>query len=116
MGQCQGVGRGSLLCREVGGVRHQLARDSSLPLMGLKSQEGEPGRLPQTQSSCHSTLPPAGGPREGVAMGKMGVRAWYLNPEWESNYHVDPDTKNIYISNVLKVEFERNHIWNQDLA
>lgn len=49
-------------------------------------------------------------------MGKMGVRAWYLNPEWESNYHVDPDTKNIYISNVLKVEFERNHIWNQDLA
>lgn len=24
------------------------------------------------------------------------------------------DTKTIYISNVLKVEFECNHIWNQD--
>lgn len=40
--------------------RHRLARNSSLPLMQVKSQEGgEAGRLPQRQRSCHPTPPPA---------------------------------------------------------
>lgn len=114
-GQCQGEGRSSLLCDRVRREEAQAGkRDSSLPLMQLKSQEGEAGRLPQTQSSCHSTPPPAMVGLKGQGgHGKMGIGG-HLNPEGYSYYNLD--TKTIHISNVLKVEFEYNHIWNQDLV
>lgn len=59
--------KGQASVREQGGVvcpvrgwgerRPRLTRDTSLPLMQLKTQEDEAGRLPQMKSSCHSTAP-----------------------------------------------------------
>lgn len=59
--------KGQASVREQGGVvcpvrgwgerRSRLTRDTSLPLMQLKTQEDEVGRLLQMQSSCHSTAP-----------------------------------------------------------
>lgn len=43
------------------------------PLLQRSSQEGEAGRLPQTQSSCHSTPTPATvGLKARSGSGKMG--------------------------------------------
>lgn len=56
-----------------------MASGNSLP---LKSQEGEAGGLPQTQSPSHSTPTPAMmGLRGGVVTGKTQAWEGYLNPE-----------------------------------
>lgn len=56
-----------------------MASGNSLP---LKSQEGEAGGLPQTQSPSHSTPTPAMmGLRGEVVTGKTQAWEGYLNPE-----------------------------------
>lgn len=83
--------------------RNWPARDSSLGLTQLKSQ-GEAGRLPQTQLLPFNTTPsPSGAPgKEWLGGQGGGCGTQNSNPVtiwiWLQ--------KNIYISNVLKVEFE----------
>lgn len=52
--------------RGCGQRRHRLARDSSLPSVQLKSQEGEAGRLPQTELLPFNTTPQPGAGRGEV--------------------------------------------------
>ena len=87
--------------------------------MQLKSP-GEAGRLPHTELLPFSTTP--GGGRGCAAWrGKGGQgKDGGLGVVSESRMVILLPSgfgyKTIYISNVLKVEFECNHIWNQDLV